>query len=124
MQYPSVVAYIAGPFTAPTDEERAENVRRAQDVALRVAGFGAAVIVPHTNTGLPPLFGSLPEDYFKSACFSLLARSDCIVMLQGWQRSEGSVAEHAFAERRRIDIFYSGNPVSMDQLKGFIDATR
>lgn len=103
--FPACLAYIAGPFTADTDEARAANILRAQYVGMRVGLLGAAVIIPHTNTGLPPLYGGLSEEYLKRACFTSLARCDCIVLVEGWERSTGACAERNFALIVGLPIF-------------------
>jgi len=44
------IAYISGPYTAPTPEAVEANILKAAAVAAEVAALGYAVFCPHTNS--------------------------------------------------------------------------
>jgi hypothetical protein len=89
------VIFISGPFRAPTELKRRENIRRAELAALSVWQSGAAAICPHLNTA--HFDGSLPDEVFLNGDLSILAKCDAILMLDDWKRSAGATAERDFA---------------------------
>ena len=46
------VAYVAGPYRAPTPYQTLRNIREAEYIALKLWKMGYAVICPHKNTSL------------------------------------------------------------------------
>ena len=85
------LAYIAGPYRAATVYGIKENIRRAEAVALKWWKKGYAVICPHANTSL--FDGELPDETFLEGTMEMLRRSDVVVMMPGWEKSAGSIAE-------------------------------
>ena len=101
------LAYTAGPYRAKTLHGVMENIRAAELTAIDLWRIGFAVICPHKNTAL--LDGTLGEDdshIWIEGDLVMLERCDCIVMIPGWERSEGAKAEKKFAESKGIPIFY------------------
>lgn len=49
--------------------------------------------------------GTKTDGYWLAATQELLRRCDGIVMLVGWEKSEGSVAEYEIAVQSGIDVF-------------------
>ena len=101
------IAYIAGPYRAATVYGIKENIRRAEAVALKWWKKGYAVICPHANTAL--FDGELPDEAFLDGTLEMLRRSDVVVLMQGWQKSRGAVAEHAEALRLGKEIIYDSD---------------
>lgn len=98
------VCYIAGKFLGATAWDVAENVRAAERWALEVAKQGAAPLCPHTMN--QHFYGQLSEERFwLPATLELLARCDGALFIPGWHESRGALAEHAFAEQRKLAIF-------------------
>ena len=87
------VAYIAGPFRAPTAWGVAENVRAAERVAMTVAECGAMPMCPHANTA--NFDGTLTGDFWLAGTMELLRRCDVIVLLPNWRLSQGARMEEA-----------------------------
>ena len=101
------VAYIAGPYRAPGIggiNGIAENIWAARQAALRWAKKGYAVICPHLNSAF--MDGALPDEAWLERGLELLRRSDVIVVLPGWQESEGSKAEVIKARDLEIEILF------------------
>jgi hypothetical protein len=98
------VLYVAGPYRSVSGIRGVvENIRRAEDVALALWRMGAAVICPHMNTAL--LDGTDTDEMFLAGDLAMLARCDGVVMLPGWELSEGARVEKAKALVLGIPVF-------------------
>lgn len=97
------VVYIAGPYRAADRWATAQHIRRAEAVGLVVAQFGAVPLIPHSM--FSEFGGTKSDGYWLAATQELLRRCDAIVMLYGWEKSEGSVAEYELAVKLGIDVF-------------------
>jgi hypothetical protein len=98
------VAYIAGPYRAPTPHGIVENIRRAEEVALKYWRLGYAVICPHKNTSL--LDGAAPDTVWLDGDIEILKRCDVLVAMIGWEKSKGAMAEVDFAHDNNIEIIF------------------
>ncbi len=96
--------YVAGPYTAPDEWQVYENIHRARVVAQQLWAKGYAVLCPHLNTQF--FGGMVTREMFMRGDLAWLECADMIVMVEGWERSEGSKEERAFAERRGIPVVY------------------
>jgi hypothetical protein len=101
------VAYIAGPYRAATPHKIVENIRRAEVVALKYWKLGYAVICPHMNTRL--MDGECPDTTWLEGDLEILARCDTVVMMQGWQRSQGASEEHQHAQSLAKIVIYDAD---------------
>lgn len=97
------IAFIAGPYRAPTIRAVVENIRAAEAVALDLWRLGYAVICPHLNSAL--LDGAVPDEVFLAGDLELLARSDLVVALSTWSESVGARGEVEAAWARGIPVF-------------------
>jgi hypothetical protein len=98
------IAYIAGAYRSETISGTVKNIRAAEYVAIKYWKKGYAVICPHKNTAL--FDGLMPDKTWLDGDIEILKRCDVIVMMQGWEDSTGSKAEHFFALRNGIEIIY------------------
>lgn len=98
------VAYISGPYRAPTPMKVMENIHHASLVALKYWRLGYAVICPHRNAAL--FDGEAPDEVWLRGDLELLRRSDVVVMLPDWQKSEGAKMECDLAWKLGKDIVY------------------
>lgn len=98
------VVYIAGPYRGPNAWAIECNVRRAEAQGLRAAeATGAAVIIPHSMTRF--FQGTITDAYWLAATLELLRRADCVLLVPGWQGSEGTKGEIEEADRLGIKVF-------------------
>lgn len=98
------VVYIAGPFRSMHAWGVEQNVRRAEALALEVWIMGAAAICPHTNTRF--FDGVLDDGVFLDGDLEIVKRCDAVLMTHDWKTSVGATAEHAYAIRHNIRVFY------------------
>jgi hypothetical protein len=108
------VVYIAGPYRGKDAWEIETNIRHAETLALAVWRLGAAALCPHCNTRY--FQNAAPDSVWLEGDLELLRRCDAVIFTDDWQRSLGAQAEHAFAERERIPIFYG-----LDELAAWLD---
>jgi hypothetical protein len=92
------IAYIAGPYRAPTVFGLTQNIQCAREVAAEFWRMGYAVICPHMNSAL--MDGLVPDGVFLAGDHEFLRRmrpGDVFVLLPGWSKSDGTKAELALA---------------------------
>ena len=98
------VAYVAGPYRAPTLHQIIENIRSAEAVAILLWGMGYAVICPHTNTAC--FDGTAPDEVWLEGDLEILRRCDLLVTVSGWERSEGATKEVREAHDCLIPVYH------------------
>jgi len=108
------LVYIAGPYRAANRWEEECNVRKAEAIGFSVAVLGAYPIIPHANTR--PYFGDAQRaEFWLEGTLELMRRCDAVVMVEGWEKSEGARVEKDEAERLGIPVF---GAASGDGLRG------
>ena len=90
------VIYIAGPFRGPSHWDIAQNIRRAEALALQVWRLGHVALCPHANTG--HFQDAAPDEVWLQGDLELLRRCDAVLLTPDWLRSAGARAEFRFAE--------------------------
>jgi hypothetical protein len=101
------VIYVAGPYSAPTEDGVEANIDRAREAGRRLLDLGYAVIIPHTMTG--HMEG--PHDLFLQADLEIIRRlqpGDGLYMLRGWQYSRGARREWRLAHEIGLRIWHQG----------------
>lgn len=102
------IAYICGPYRASTPSGIVANIRRAEAISIEYWCKGYAVICPHKNTAL---FDGLADDGVwlegaKEFIRRMIPGRDVVVMVPGWEDSEGSKDERSLAMDLGIKIIY------------------
>ena len=102
-----MVLYLAGPYRGDIDA----NITAARKVAIELWERGYTVICPHLNTAHFEVDCNLPESEYIRRDLEILSRCDAIVMLPGWEKSEGACAEldYALIDRDDILVYYSAD---------------
>lgn len=99
-----IVVYVAGPFRAPNAWEIEQNIRRAEELSLAVWKTpGLVALCPHLNTRC--FQGAAPDDVWLDGDLELLIRCDCVLLVPGYYRSQGTRAEIDFALDNGIPVF-------------------
>lgn len=97
------VVYIAGPYRGPNAWAIEQNIRRAEEMALRVWQLGAAALCPHTNTRF--FQGAAEDRVWLDGDIEMLKRCDAMLAIDGWTKSEGAKAEVAIALLAHMPVF-------------------
>jgi len=98
------LVYVAGPFRGPNHWAIAENIRRAEALALEVWRLGASCICPHLNTA--HFQGVLPDDVWLEGDLEQVKRCDAVLVVPGWENSKGTKGEIEFAAAHGIPVFF------------------
>lgn len=109
--------YIAGPYRAKTHWELEQNIRRAEEMSLEVAKLGLVPICPHTMCRF--FAGQNTEEFWVKATLEMMRRCDAAIFCSGWQQSEGSKGEMAFAVAEGMPTF-----LALDELKEYVENLR
>jgi len=96
------IAYVAGPYRAPTAAQRQDNIHRARQAAEALWKSGYAVLCPHLNTA--NMDGLVEDEQFLQGCLEMVRRCDLVWLLPGWRKSEGTVREVVEAEIRGVEV--------------------
>jgi hypothetical protein len=102
------VIFVAAPFRAKTEWQRAENVRHAERAALEVWKAGACAVCPQANSAL--FQDECPDEVFLEGYRRLVAR--CDALLVAGQQSEGVRREIEVARNVNIPVFYTVEELS------------
>jgi hypothetical protein len=99
------IAYIAGPYRAPTVFGLTENIQRAREAAAEFWKLGYAVICPHMNSAF--MDGVVPDSTFLAGDREFIRRmrpGDVFVLLPGWAESGGAKVEALLASSEGLHI--------------------
>ena len=100
----SEIAFISGQYRADTTHNILENIRKAEQVAIKYWQKGYVVICPHLNTRL--FDGVLDDDVWLKGYLEILKRCDVIIMMKQWQKSIGASLELQQAKKYNLKIIY------------------
>jgi len=98
------LAYISGPYSAPTLHEIYANIMLASKYAEKYWKLGYGVFCPHLNSAF--MDGVVPYGRFIDADLEFLRRFDVIVMMPNWRSSNGAAAELKLAKELEKEIIY------------------
>ena len=97
------VFYIAGPYRGDSKEGVISNIKKAREVSLDLWIRGYAAVCPHMNTAF---FDHHMEDRdILEGDLAILSKCDGIVVLPGWESSQGTLQEIRFAGERDIPTY-------------------
>lgn len=105
------ILYISGPFShEDTLHGIEQNILTASKYALEAWKNGFYCICPHKNTsGFQHC--DLPYETWIEGDLAFIDRmqankGDCLLMLDGWDKSKGAVKERDFALEKGLKIYY------------------
>jgi len=110
------VAYVSGPYRSKQGINGVyQHIQLAREVAVRLWRYGYAVLCPHLNSAL--MDGIVSDLSFLEADLEMLRRCDLVVMVPGWQHSEGACAEREEALRLGMPVWVWPDVPTVPQLR-------
>ena len=98
------MVYVCGPHRSITPEGVDLNIRAAETVSRKIFQAGAFSVCPHVITrGHEEAQG---EEFWLRSTLDLLRKCDAIVILDGWEISEGCVREVQVARDLKIPLYW------------------
>lgn len=97
-----MIIYIAGKYSGEIDK----NIADARRVAIKIWEAGHVALCPHLNTANFEKDCTLEYDGYIKGDLKLLERCDAILMLKGWEESQGAQIELEYAESRGLPVYY------------------
>lgn len=98
--------YLSGPFSNDDYIHGIEqNILNASKIALECWRQGWAVICPHKNTSGFQYVTDIPYERWLEGDTLMLSKCDAILMLPGWQKSNGACTERALAINMNIPVY-------------------
>jgi len=99
------LVFISGPFRADSAWGVEQNIRRAEELALKVWRLGFACICPHTNTRF--FDGAADDEIWLAGDIEIMRRCDAVLMAPRWEFSNGSIQEREIALEFGIPVYES-----------------
>lgn len=101
--------YVAGPYSGDNVLDVLKNIGRGEKACARLFELGFAPFCPWHDksyvTDNPD--GQFSIEQFYDFSIAWLVVSDAVLLLPGWEKSKGTVAELKVAEELSIPVFYS-----------------
>lgn len=99
------VVYVSGPYRDARGSFYVhQNIERARNMAAALWAEGFVPICPHANSA--HMDGAVSDATFLEGDLELVRRSDAIVLLDGWEDSEGAKAEAFLAGQLGKVVYY------------------
>lgn len=101
--------YVAGPYSADNVLSVLKNIGYGEKVCADLFGMGFAPFCPwHDKSYVMDRFDvDFTIEQFYDYSMVWLEVSDCVLVLRGWESSEGTLAEIQRAKELGIPIYYS-----------------
>lgn len=106
--------YIAGPYRADSVYGVSRNIEAARSVAAEVWRLGACAVCPHLNSAY--MDGLVPDAQFLDGAMEMMRRCDLVVLVPGYDKSAGAMAEWHTAEQLNIPTLWQ-----MPHIAGWIE---
>lgn len=98
------LVYVAGPYRSPTAWGVEQNIHAAMSAAAQVWAAGLAAVCPHANAAR--MEGVTTDENFLAGTLEMLRRCDAVLVIEGWQYSEGARGEVDEAVRLGLPVLY------------------
>ena len=100
-----LIVYVSGKYSGNIDE----NIALARKVAIEVWESGNVALTPHLNTAHFEQDCKCSYDDYMNGYLDLVWKCDAILMLPGWEQSNGAIKELNLARKELIPEYYYPN---------------
>jgi hypothetical protein len=108
------IVFIAGPYMGQnaTHDHRsyeaiAKNIAHAKAIAARLAQAGVQFFCPHSHSAHFELIApDVPAQYWYDLDMEFLLLSSAILLLEGWEESDGAVKEAMKADVSGLPVYF------------------
>ena len=97
--------FVAGAYSSDTIIGSLDNMRRGMRLAYNVLKAGYAPFTPWFDYHFA-LIGEMTIDEYRDYSLAWLRVSDAILVVKGWENSEGTKNEIKYAGELGIPVFY------------------
>ena len=95
------VLYTAGRYSGEIDI----NIQKAREIAIKLWEMGYAVVCPHLNSAHMERDCKAKYEDFLAGDFEIIERCNAVIMIPGWQNSNGACKEKLHAEKMGIPVY-------------------
>lgn len=106
-----VRVYVAGPYSANNVLDVLKNIGRGEKMCAKLFSLGFSPFCPwHDKSYVIDNFDAkFTPEQFKEHSLAWLEVSDCVLLLDGWEKSNGTLAEIARAVKLGKPVYFSLN---------------
>ena len=106
------LVYVAGRYRGWSPEATKANIKNAQYHGILLCERGFMPVIPHCNTaGFELLTDAVDQDFWLDGTMELMRRCDYVLMVPGYNQSDGAIQEMIEAERLHLPIFYDARSI-------------
>ena len=105
-----IKVYIAGAYTANTDEQITKNIEQADNMFHYLLSRGYAPFSSHLKSGFRHTRGDdfdKTYDLWMDYSLTFLEVCDVMLILEGYEKSKGVAMEIEYAKQLDIPVFYN-----------------
>jgi nucleoside 2-deoxyribosyltransferase len=116
-----MIIYLAGAIRPKLDQTLEGNVAKGKAIALELWKKGYAVFSPHANSDLPISLADKEVESSKwlNGDLEILSRCDVLVVIPGWEYSDGTKDEIRFANNHGIPVYFYPQLPNICETMGF-----
>jgi len=112
------IIFIAGPYIGDGNKENIEkNIRYAEKYQIALANAGVGFFCPHNHTEHFEEKANASDEFYRELDREILKRAcDGIMVVPGWEISEGTKLEIEFAKKNNIPLFFPKSPDDLSEI--------
>ena len=100
-----MLVYVSGKYSGDIDA----NIMAARAVAIDLWEMGHVAQCPHLNTAHFERDCRVPYEAYIAGDLRMVCGCDAMVMIEGWEASNGARIEKEYAEKLHIPVYFASN---------------
>jgi len=115
------IVFIAGAYMGGEENRNREsierNIREAEKYQVALGDAGVGFFCPHNHTEHFEEKSTAPEEFYRKLDRTVLERAcDGILVVSGWESSEGTKLEIEWAKENDVPIFFPKSPADLSEV--------